>query len=610
MSAVLFVVLNLLLSCSKQQLERQRPVGEHTVKVGFEAFSVDPDVKSVVSASDNYIKSVIVCIYDRRGMLVGEVTFSGGSVGYVSLITGKSYNVYAVANVPDFSAPERESDILSMRHGMKSISDLDKYGFPMVSNVRISITDSGLKVRLNMTRLVSRISFSKESSSLPGFKVTSVRLMNAPLDVSYFKRSSAATVTADGDCATEEDLKVLNSGGAVDFYMLENCQGVLLPNNTDPGKKVPDNLPPSKSSLCTYVEVTATLDGASGMTGPLTYRFYLGQDLVSDFNVFRNHHNKVTLVVTSGGLEEVSWRIDSDELIPVPVPIVAVGTKGLICYTDANGSVKRQTVGSYTWNDVIFAGGKYVAVGNSGSIAVSNDGVTWDLHIVGTADWQSVAYGKGCFVAAGSYERLVPGSSYTKRSFGYVARSVNGGQWSLTEDADHTWNDIVYGNGYFLVTGQYGMWDTSTTSWITMKSSDGISWKKYNNGSRDYTCLLAGNNEYIALTSGTYVYSYYGYDWSSAKYGGFANIDDMVWDKQRKYVAVGRTGNVVYSPDCRNWTASSIPEKKNWYHVTYGKGRFFAVGSGGSAIYSADGKIWYKINLGITNTLYSACVMN
>ncbi len=609
-NAVLFLLLNLLFSCNKQMPERQRPVGEHMVKVGFEAFSGDSDLKSAVSVGDSYINNVIACIYDTRGMLVGELSFSGGTVGYINLMTGRAYNVYAIANVPHFSAPERESEILSMRYNLARISDLDKSGFPMVSKVQISITGSSLKVRLNMIRLVSRISFTKESSSLPGFKITSVRLMNAPLDASYFKGLSAATATAEGDYATAEDLNVLNGGGAVDFYMLENCQGVLLPDNTDPAKKVPGNLPAAKSELCTYFEVTAVLDGTSGLTGPVTYRFYLGQDLVSDFNVFRNHHNKVTLVVTSGGLDEVSWRIDSDELIPVPVPIMAVGSKGLICYTDENGSVRRQTVGTHTWNDVIFAGGKYVAVGDNGSIAVSSDGVSWDLQIVGTANWQSVAYGNGCFIVAGYYERFVTGSSYTKRIFGYVARSTDAGRWTLTEDADHAWYDIIYGNGAFLASGSYEMWGTSTTSWITKRSSNGSTWYKHDCGSRVYTCLLAGKNEYVALTSGTYVYSYYGQDWSAPNYGGFANIDEVVWDKKRKYVAVGRTGNVVYSSDCRNWSASSVPETKTWYHVTYGKDRFFAVGSGGSAIYSADGETWYKINMGITNTLYSVCVMN
>ncbi len=610
MNLCLFLFLFLFHSCREYEPERVKPLGEHKVKVEFEVFSDNADVKSSVQAQENYINNTVICAYDRDGMLVGEVELSGKYTGYMTLLTGRTYDVYALANVKDFSAPKYEGEIFGMRYAIGDISEFDRYGFPMATRVTITVSENEMKVRLNMVRTVSRISFSAESSSLPGFRVTSVRLMNAPMDVTCFRSSSAATSTADGDSATDRDLDIINSGGSADFYMFENCQGVLLPDNTDPAKKVPGNLPAAKSELCTYFEVTAVLDGTSGLTGPVTYRFYLGQDLVSDFNVFRNHHNKVTLVVTSGGLDEVSWRIDSDELIPVPVPIVAVGSKGLICYTDENGSVRRQTVGTHTWNDVIFAGGKYVAVGGNGSIAVSSDGVSWDLQIVGTANWQSVAYGNGCFIVAGYYERFVTGSSYTKRIFGYVARSTDAGRWTLTEDADHAWYDIIYGNGAFLASGSYEMWGTSTTSWITKRSSNGSTWYKHDCGSRVYTCLLAGKNEYVALTSGTYVYSYYGQDWSAPNYGGFANIDEVVWDKKRKYVAVGRTGNVVHSSDCRNWSASSVPETKTWYHVTYGKDRFFAVGSGGSAIYSADGETWYKINMGITNTLYSVCVMN
>lgn len=610
MNLCLFFFLFLFNSCREYEPERVKPLGEHKVKVEFEVFSDNKDLKSSVQTQENYINNTVICAYDRDGMLVGEVEFSGKYTGYMTLFTGRTYSVYALSNVKDFSAPKYEGEIFEMRYAISDISEFERHGFPMASRVRVTISENDMKVRLNMVRMVSRITFSAESSSLPGFRVTSVRLMNAPMDVTCFQPSSATTRTAEGDSATDRDLDIINSGGSADFYMFENCQGVLLPDNTDPREKVPDNLPAAKSELCTYFEVTAVLDGTSGLTGPVTYRFYLGQDLVSDFSVFRNHHNKVTLVVTSGGLDEVSWRIDSDELIPVPVPIVAVGSKGMICYTDANGAVKRQTVGSDCWNDVIFAGGKYVAVGNNGSIGVSNDGVMWDLQIVGTANWRSVAYGNGCFVVAGYYERPVPGSSYSNRTFAYVARSLNADQWTLTEDPDYIWSDIVYGNGSFLVTGRYGMWDSSLTYWITMKSSDGISWVKSNNGSRDYPALLAGDGEFIGLDSGSYIYSEDGNNWSGNIYGGFSNMDDFVWDKKRKYVATGRFGNVAYSSDCRNWSASQVPVDGSWNGLTYGKERFVAVGENGATIYSADGKTWYKINLGITNTLYSVCVMN
>jgi len=48
-----------------------------------------------------------------------------------------------------------------------------------------------------------------------------------------------------------------------------------------------------------------------------------------------------------------------------------------------DGSNMPQQTGAWTWDDVVYGGGKWVAVAKQGVVAVSNDGITWTLSELG-----------------------------------------------------------------------------------------------------------------------------------------------------------------------------------------------------------------------------------
>jgi hypothetical protein len=173
-------------------------------------------------------------------------------------------------------------------------------------------------IMVQLERLAAKITLSLDKDVLEGLNVTSARLCQCASVVRPFKdtgtrgsRVSLPEEVIPGDRATEDDLSILNGGGSVVFYALENCQGVLLPGNISPAGKVPEEVGPA-ADLCTYLEVAGVFGDAAFLEGEVVYRFYLGLDACTSFDVPGNSSIDVTLQLTGAGLHEVSWRVDAD----------------------------------------------------------------------------------------------------------------------------------------------------------------------------------------------------------------------------------------------------------------------------------------------------------
>lgn len=152
------------------------------------------------------------------------------------------------------------------------------------------------------------------------------------------------------------------------LFLFENKQGTGIAGS---GAKpeVGKTPPAGKGELCSYIEVFASyrhstqLGGNSTVgdkAGNIIYRFYLGRDVNSDFNVERNKHYMLTLQLSGyGGLSEdgyirpdgsfnasgggVSWRVDAtfsnggvvDNVLEVPaggsrVDVILDGYSGVL----------------------------------------------------------------------------------------------------------------------------------------------------------------------------------------------------------------------------------------------------------------------------------------
>ena len=276
-------------------------------------------VKSILSLDEYALNEMAVAVY-RNGILENLEYFpSFKSRMSLKLIEGGSYDIYVAVNAGNMPSCLREDEFCNaFQFSISSISDLNDC-VPMAwSGCDIGVFQGMTPIVVQLKRLAAKVAFTLDKSMLDGFVVTSVRLNQCASVVHPFKDVRGAGSKVDdpaeiisGDSATQTDLAVLNEGGTVAFYTLENCQGVLLPDNKSSAGKIPESLG-EKAGLCTYLEVSGVFDGEGFLDGEVTYRFYLGLDEYSSFDVPGNACLDIKLQLTGKGLHEVSWRVDAD----------------------------------------------------------------------------------------------------------------------------------------------------------------------------------------------------------------------------------------------------------------------------------------------------------
>ena len=277
--------------------------------------------RSSIAVSDTKVADInIYAYYD--GMLEASVYEKSPQTVSLSLMNGRTYNLYALSNMGEIEGPVSEDELIAMDYSIKSISDMSG-GLPMSwSQKSFRVSGSTPKASVTLMRLVSRIRFSIDKSALDGLSVTAVQLKQGALRATPFisaSKAASSSEVGDGDYATSSDISSLNSGNTVTFYALENCQGVLLPNNKEASSKVPEEIA-DKSALCTYLEMTASFsgkyEGVDVSSDNVKYRFYLGEDNCTDFNVIRNKDVKINLKVTEDRIFDESWRVSYGEDLP------------------------------------------------------------------------------------------------------------------------------------------------------------------------------------------------------------------------------------------------------------------------------------------------------
>ena len=296
------------------------------VDVEFSVSCTDSSkTKSSISASETAVANLNLLVY-YDGKLEAASYIESPTSFSMSLVKGRTYNMYALANMGKVTAPSTEDQMQGYQYSISKITDI-KQGFPMCWNIeKKTISGTSPAISIILERMVSRINFSIDSSELEDFKVTAVRLRQGALKMYPFLENgsggscaSSPSDVGDGDWASSSDLTRLNAGGKATFYALENCQGVLLPGNKSAESKIPSEIP-SSADLCTYMEMTASYsgeyEGVPVSSDNVVYRFYIGNDNCSDFNVIRNNDVDISLTVTRERIFDESWRVSYGEDLP------------------------------------------------------------------------------------------------------------------------------------------------------------------------------------------------------------------------------------------------------------------------------------------------------
>lgn len=274
-----------------------------------DALSEDVPTRSSWAGDPDRVDTFVLMAY-REGCLEACIRARAGASVSIDLFKGKTYQIYALANVADFVPPQRESEMETLS---LPVEDFQQRSFlPMACRVDAWIPRfEGQALILSFERLFARLRVHVDKGALGLLHVGSLRLRQVASSVRPFAAADADFSFLDGDAASDADLQRLNAGDNLILYVPQNRQGSLLPGNDDPFLRVPDSLG-EKAGQCTYLELSASQDGETLLSGGALCRVYLGLNATDNFDVPGNTSLDLTLFLTDrllGG--DWGWRIDS-----------------------------------------------------------------------------------------------------------------------------------------------------------------------------------------------------------------------------------------------------------------------------------------------------------
>ena len=297
--------------------------------------------RSSLTVPDDAISSVELYFYENGALVPGlsvSRTGSGLESVEVALGIGRTYQILALANCTASPVPATWEEAGELCYRCNGFSDWAG-GIPMAGTALLNVEYDTRQASIVVTRLAAKLSLGIDASRLRHgtvrFTSAKVRQMNKVCP--FFGRgvATAAGGVCDGDIASAADLEAMNASAGqytASFYLLENMQGNLLPQNTDPDLKVPDSVLAAGGNpgLCTYLEIEGVYTDHSGfLTGePLIARLFLGGDATCNFDLSRNCRYSITLQITDEGCLRSDWKVDStledNRILSFPNRIVSV----------------------------------------------------------------------------------------------------------------------------------------------------------------------------------------------------------------------------------------------------------------------------------------------
>ena len=385
----IFMVLLPLLFAAAAVSCRQAGVdgktADGTLELTLEMLEQKMFTRSSITAGEDMINNVNILVYED-GLLIDQVYLEEEvSATLAGLRMGAAYNIYALANAGEIWPPDSESALGDIRLQWMGVEEMSLQGFPMSGSSPIimsrDLARDGLTIELE--RLVARYDVTLDCDALDGdFVVTSARIVNSADGVSPFVESNAVQSAADvtsGDQASPYDVaSCLNNSAPASFYMFENMQGVpeALRYNTDCSRKSAENLPEEFASRCTYIEIEG-LYSDNGLVKEMTYRFYLGEDELSSFDIVRNSVYTVLVRLTPAGTMMDCWKITPGETTDNRTMSFVPDCLDLLCLTEGATTVVTSAPFGYdlALSDDLLDAGVTFAEGADGQVELHSSQV-------------------------------------------------------------------------------------------------------------------------------------------------------------------------------------------------------------------------------------------
>lgn len=330
----IFLMLSVLLvqyGCTEQMEfpseQREGMVSMSLVPEAMTATKVVPDDMNEGTVSGYQIADFWMFEYDDKGKITGSPRyFEMGSddnqhdipVPVILPPAGYTYKCIIIANTHDENFAAGLSDYSTLAAMQKEYAEVSSYSdlyqengdfHDLMMNGSVDITSTSAEISCSLYRNVARLDVSLLNGSSSDIILNSVQLRSVSDHLFYFDQAYAANQVPS---PTESqsgfgNLPIIQiaSGGSgtthdFTFYLPRNLRGTNISLDEE-GKNV------DAPNHATYLEVMATY---ADTRSPLRYRFYIGKNMVNDFNVVPNHHYSLSINFSNSGNQYTDSRIE------------------------------------------------------------------------------------------------------------------------------------------------------------------------------------------------------------------------------------------------------------------------------------------------------------
>lgn len=318
----------LLVSCTAWEFGTPEPAGTTLRTLSVLSAPASKSILPETQTFETQIHEVCFAVYGAADGLLAGTSYVQGPETTLRLLCGKNYRVYALVNMGDQrnALPLRENGLRSFRYELGDFSALAAKGMPMTGDS--TLYDGEESVGIPLRKLLAKVTFRVDHSGLTGglegagLRHESVHIHQAARALYPFMSPYSMALTTDDIQTGESDYSLFQEDRAYDllsedlvFYVPENAQGALLENNSDPMEKVPARLGMDVARRCTYLEFQAVKNGAEdGVSGDVSFRFFLGADTTSDFDIIGNNNYDVALFLSWESLFlQGTWKVTRGE---------------------------------------------------------------------------------------------------------------------------------------------------------------------------------------------------------------------------------------------------------------------------------------------------------
>ena len=300
-------------SCVEKAIPDDRAVAVSFTAEGPSSWAVG--TRSILTDTDIETKATCVTL----------AAYTGGALdafGYytsphsmtLSLVSGRSYTVYALVNMGDMrnALPALESELENITYTIPSYTSgstsINSRGIPMsgsIDHVAGSGGSTVIPVRRLLAKVTANLSCDWDSATIASVKVHGMNGRLRPFG------DSAAQGASDMLPEVEYCAGGGVSSGTYVFYVPENRQGTVtgITDSADKSHERNATVNAMRERL-TYLETSVSTTGT--WTGTVTYRSYLGRNATTDFDIEGNARYIWTVVFRENELQESTWKRETD----------------------------------------------------------------------------------------------------------------------------------------------------------------------------------------------------------------------------------------------------------------------------------------------------------